>query len=292
MANPVAKQMKDSISSELGIPKSAVSVRYDGSYNIRIIDPRYAHLLKKAEALCMFARSVRYDEYSGEILQGGNTFVFASVDWDAERSIDREWVQNIQAAGADFDAGEIVNSGPFQIQKRGNNFSIYYTGGGGYFRPNYYATTIDQVANAIVGFICGCGENDPTFSTAFPEQAAYVINKKPQTNMQQDFMGWLGESVIRMTKGASAKEMVDELLEGESLFGRTLYWDQNPNPDATWSDWVAETGGLRVGIDGTMFSIGPFKTQGNLFVIDGNLGALQLEDGSLAWVHPGQVWLV
>ena len=52
---------------------------YDESYSVRLYDKSID--LKKVEELLRSFRAVSYDEYCGEILLGGNTYLWVQYDW-------------------------------------------------------------------------------------------------------------------------------------------------------------------------------------------------------------------
>ena len=83
-----AKKMNDAL-KKAGFNRRQVTVRhrralYDDDYRIKVRDPKVS-LLQIEEIVGEF-ESIRYDEYSGEILEGCNNYV--SVSRDGEHPVD------------------------------------------------------------------------------------------------------------------------------------------------------------------------------------------------------------
>lgn len=83
-----AKKMNDAL-KKAGFNRRQVTVRhrralYDDDYRIKVRDPNVS-LLQVEEIVGEF-ESIRYDEYSGEILEGCNNYVF--VDRDGKHPVD------------------------------------------------------------------------------------------------------------------------------------------------------------------------------------------------------------
>ena len=68
----------------IGITSRQVSVRSDSSVNISIKD--LAISIEKVKEIAMKYESVSRCHMSGEILSGGNTFVFVDYSWKAEEA--------------------------------------------------------------------------------------------------------------------------------------------------------------------------------------------------------------
>ena len=83
-----AQKMNDAL-KKAGFNRRQVTVRhrralYDDDYRIKVRDPKVS-LLQIEEIVGEF-ESIRYDEYSGEILEGCNNYVF--VDRDGKHPVD------------------------------------------------------------------------------------------------------------------------------------------------------------------------------------------------------------
>lgn len=82
-ANQIKKELK-----EAGIPTKKISVRCDGSVHVTIKDLSIS--IEAVEKVVKKHEHYQRDEYNGEILQGGNTFVFVDYDW----GLKAEWYKN------------------------------------------------------------------------------------------------------------------------------------------------------------------------------------------------------
>lgn len=77
-----ARELKKELQAA-GIPTKGISIRCDSSINVKIKDLT-VDVDKVKEVLAPY-ESVRRCDYTGEILQGGNTFLFVSYDWEVIR---------------------------------------------------------------------------------------------------------------------------------------------------------------------------------------------------------------
>ena len=99
-----------------GIPARSVSVRvqyagYSTSINVRIKDISVGR--KQVEKIAKEYRDVSYDERSGEILEGGNTYVFVDYDYEmmtAERNKHLETARDIVTAHRGNEGVEIARN--------------------------------------------------------------------------------------------------------------------------------------------------------------------------------------
>ena len=74
-----AKELRDWYKTNLGLNRNAVSVtkRHEGCLQVKILDGTLSVEVKdKIYNRAMGYEDIRRDEYSGEILQGANDFVF------------------------------------------------------------------------------------------------------------------------------------------------------------------------------------------------------------------------
>lgn len=76
-----AKEIRKALNKEMGLTSKEVSVRSSGSLDIAIKDLTVNK--DKVESIAMRYESIHRCEYSGEILSGGNTFVFVEFSTDA-----------------------------------------------------------------------------------------------------------------------------------------------------------------------------------------------------------------
>lgn len=84
---------------ERGWNSRAVSVRvsdagYSTSVSVKIKDMTINK--REVEKIVNAHESIRYDEYSGEILEGANTYVFVEYDWEAMRDASRAYMEQAQ----------------------------------------------------------------------------------------------------------------------------------------------------------------------------------------------------
>ena len=79
MARKSGQELKKEIITKLGLKSSDLSVRYDGSYNISV---KTWFPISKIEEITKKYESIDRDERTGEILCGGNTFVFVTYDYN------------------------------------------------------------------------------------------------------------------------------------------------------------------------------------------------------------------
>lgn len=93
----VAKKIREELKKAFpGVKFSVRSSSYTGGSSISV---KWANFptVKAVEEVARKYKEVSYDEYSGEILSGGNRFVFCSNEWDAETTaqIETRMPQNI-----------------------------------------------------------------------------------------------------------------------------------------------------------------------------------------------------
>ena len=79
-------QIKKELAEKLNVKSSCFSVRVEySSINIEIKCPKIE--LEEVEKIVNKYESVSRCEYSGEILSGGNTFVFVDYSWDLRKEM-------------------------------------------------------------------------------------------------------------------------------------------------------------------------------------------------------------
>jgi len=108
-----AKQVRDALKAELGLNSRAVSVRRSGC-SIRVTIKRADVKRAPVEEIAERAKSIRYCEASGEILQGGNTFVFVDYSDEAREVLTAPHREPVKAAAerlAKVDVGVIEPTG-------------------------------------------------------------------------------------------------------------------------------------------------------------------------------------
>ena len=112
-AAEVRKQLK-----EIGITSKQVSVKsgycgYDDNLNITIKDLSVNEQTVKdiAEQFEEYER----DERSGEILEGGNTYIFIDYDYDARRAAASEMMEQAQKIAEAKESGTVAKSGSLEV---------------------------------------------------------------------------------------------------------------------------------------------------------------------------------
>jgi len=84
--------LKKEIITKLNLKASDISVRYDGSYRVTI---KTWIPLSKVEEIAKSRESYQRDDRTGEILCGGNTFVF--VDYDYKLELTEELINAVKS---------------------------------------------------------------------------------------------------------------------------------------------------------------------------------------------------
>ena len=106
-----AKEVRKTI-KKLGYSAKQVSVRKDGgSVKVNIKALEASKNIDKIEAAVKVFEHYRTDDFSGEILSGGNTFVFVGIDWEfADKVIDgkREEIENVNIDWVDVKKHNII----------------------------------------------------------------------------------------------------------------------------------------------------------------------------------------
>ena len=94
-------ELKKEIVVKTGLSSKDLSVTYDGSYRITL---KKIYPKSKVEKIANIKQSIRYDEMTGEILQGANTFVFVQYEYDLE--VPEEFKQKILNLKNKIDFGD------------------------------------------------------------------------------------------------------------------------------------------------------------------------------------------
>lgn len=101
-AKEIAKKIREDI-KKLGYTAKQISVRTDGagySDAIRIKIKDVAIKAKAIEEIADKYESIRYDEYTGEILEGGNLYIFVEYDWE---TVDKAYKPYLEKATEIFE---------------------------------------------------------------------------------------------------------------------------------------------------------------------------------------------
>lgn len=97
MSASEAKTIRDDLKSELGLNRTKVSVRspHYCSVNVLIHDPKVK--LEEVEAIAKRQESIDRCEHTGEIMQGGNTFISVGYSDKANELVLAERAADIEA---------------------------------------------------------------------------------------------------------------------------------------------------------------------------------------------------
>jgi hypothetical protein len=109
---------------------SVVTHEYAGGSSIRISIKDPAVPLSAVKAIADGHESVRYDHYSGEILSGGNRFVFVDYHHDAVLAFRAKYLPAVKAAVGSLAPGRSlmpVEGTPFHVGlgRDGNRLSLW-----------------------------------------------------------------------------------------------------------------------------------------------------------------------
>ena len=92
LSNQIIAELK-----QVGIPKKSYKIKTDiYSIHITVTDPYVS--LEDVRSVVYKYENIHYDEYNGEILQGGNTFVFVEYSDNAFDTVIPEYMSDATAA--------------------------------------------------------------------------------------------------------------------------------------------------------------------------------------------------
>lgn len=122
-----SKAIRERIKNELGYTSKQVSVRssncgYSDETRITVKD-----LSCDFEAIEKIAKSfekVDYDQYNGEILSGGNTYIFVAYDWDVLHQAEEKEIENAEKAIIEADFENAERNQTFYTDKLGGQYVI------------------------------------------------------------------------------------------------------------------------------------------------------------------------
>jgi hypothetical protein len=122
-------EIRETLKREHGWSSRQVSVKshvysMGSSINVTIKDP--AIPLSVVKAIAEKAEHIRYDEYAGEILSGGNQFVFVKYSQEAEEALAAPYVEAAREAIAAIKENylERVGSTPFLVGHGQNSYLV------------------------------------------------------------------------------------------------------------------------------------------------------------------------
>lgn len=122
---------------------------YESAVRVKVKSSKALKVLGKIEHIADDLEKVDYDERTGEILAGGNTFVFVDIDYDLEKKLREKIQDEFESVRDEFESGK--------------NVKLFKT-----FEVNHTSTTpyvavkktmqplrggLDNVGSAILGLI-------------------------------------------------------------------------------------------------------------------------------------------
>ena len=120
-----AKYIREKIKKDLGLSSRDVSVKtqqggYSSAVNVKIKTKKGLAKMQEIEAIGNSKESIDRDERTGEILMGGNTYVFVDIDYKfkskIEDDIQKEYIK--QAKGST--TNNVVLYGTFEVRPTSN----------------------------------------------------------------------------------------------------------------------------------------------------------------------------
>ena len=132
-----AEAIRKMLKKELGLSARDVSVKssrggFSSSVNVKIKTMKALVLKSKIEEIASEKESYERDIGSGEILMGGNTFIFTEIDWKFRNDMIQKIHSELdKVTKGSFEEGDQVTIfKTFVISNRGNEFFVSKKGGG------------------------------------------------------------------------------------------------------------------------------------------------------------------
>lgn len=152
-----AVAIRTALKKELGLSSRDVSVKasYGGmssSVKVNIKTMKALQLKSKIENIGTGEESYDRDEASGEILGGGNTFIFVEIDWKYREALQKIINDAVEKeSNGDFKEGDqITIFKTFIIDNKGKGqFYVYKKGGGQVSSTNHPSGIASTVMNLI-----------------------------------------------------------------------------------------------------------------------------------------------
>ena len=122
-----SKAIRERIKNELGYTSKQVSVRssncgYSDETRITVKDLSCDY--DAIQKIAMSFESIRYDEYSGEILSGANTYIFVEYDWKVIHNAKEAELENAEKAINDAELENSERNQTFYTDKKGGRYVI------------------------------------------------------------------------------------------------------------------------------------------------------------------------
>ena len=116
-----AKTIRAELKKELGLNNKHVSVRKNScSIRVYIKSEEAYKVIDKIEKIAEKQESYQRDEATGEILCGGNTFVFTEIDYDWRKSIEAKFEKEVDTFI------ELLKTNSNYSQKLNNEKFVYF----------------------------------------------------------------------------------------------------------------------------------------------------------------------
>jgi len=161
-----AKAIREILKKELGLSAKDVSVRtkkggYSKAVRVNIKTMKALALKSKIEEVGSKFRDYDRDEATGEILAGGNTFIFVEIDWDFEKSLKEKIQKDFVKEFEKTDSNEIVLYKKFEIRKYQEEDDTYfvYIKGKHASKEVKSAKNYDFIGSAILSLISSTNDD-------------------------------------------------------------------------------------------------------------------------------------
>ena len=134
-----AKIIRDALKKELGLSSRDVSVKnkssgYSTAVDVTIKSMKALSVMSKIEDIGNVQRSVDRDEHNGEILSGGNTYIFTSIDYKFKTSlaemIQKEFEKQLGSGELNDDSPAIILYNTFSVNSSRGEKYVSLKGGG------------------------------------------------------------------------------------------------------------------------------------------------------------------
>jgi len=143
-----AKEIRALLKKDFGLTARDVSVRSTSSINLNIKTAKALALREKIKkAVAKFERVFR-DHVTGEILAGGNTFVFVSIDWSFHKKLTeaiKKELDRVVGSGEMEDGTVVKLFGKIDLSKYNGVYSIKYRNERKLLRNDVLRYNLDEI---------------------------------------------------------------------------------------------------------------------------------------------------
>ena len=150
-----ATVIRTRIKKELGLSSRDVSVKtqqggYSSAVNVKIKTKKGLAKMQEIEAIGNSKESIDRDERTGEILMGGNTYVFVDIDYKFKEKLGDEIQKEYLKQAKGSTTNNVVLYGTFEVRptSNGNPYVSLVKGGG-----NVEVRDLDYVGSAVMSLI-------------------------------------------------------------------------------------------------------------------------------------------